>query len=137
MDIGGSVIDKKVNIKKFLRNPKIILPIDVRKKRGAILDIGPLAVKELILLAKNSKFILWNGPLGNIYEKEFEKGTKEIARAVADSRARTIVGGGDTAAVIDKMGILKKFSFVSTAGGAMLEFLAKGTLPGIEALKKH
>jgi phosphoglycerate kinase len=136
MDIGKSVLDKNTNIKKFLRNPKIILPIDVKKKNGAILDIGLLATKELSLLVKKSKFILWNGPMGNFEEKKFSKGTSVIAKAIAKSKAQTIIGGGDTIAAIDKAKIpLNKFSFVSTAGGAMLEFLAKGTLPGIEALK--
>ena len=118
-----------------MRNPNIVLPIDVKKKNGVIFDIGSLAAKELELLVKNAKFILWNGPMGNFEMKGFEKGTIAIARAIAKSGARSIVGGGDTIAAIDKAKIpLNKFSFVSTAGGAMLEFLAKGTLPGIKAL---
>ena len=74
--------------------------------------------------------------MGNIEEGDFDKGTKIVAKAIANSNAKTIVGGGDTVAVINKMGILDKFTFVSTAGGAMLEFLANGTLPGIEAIIK-
>lgn len=135
IEIGKSVLDKKVNIKKFLRNPNIVLPIDVKKKNGAILDIGPLAIKELELLIKNAKFILWNGPMGNFEMKGFEKGTVAVAKAVAKSKAKSVIGGGDTIAAIDKAKIpLSKFSFISTAGGAMLEFLAKGSLPGIRAL---
>lgn len=135
VDIGKSVLDKKANIKKFLRNPNIVLPIDVKKKKGAILDIGKLATKELELLVKNSKFIVWNGPMGNFEMKGFEKGTMAAAKAIAESRAKSILGGGDTIAAINKAKIpLKKFSFVSTAGGAMLEFLAKDTLPGIKVL---
>jgi len=80
---------------------------------------------------------LWSGPMGNIEEGDFDKGTKIIAKAIAESGAKTIAGGGDTVAVINEMGILDKFSFVSTAGGAMLEFLASGTLPGIEAIMKN
>ena len=78
--------------------------------------------------------------LSYIFEKKgFEKGTWKIAKAVAGSKAKTIVGGGDTIAAIREIDggkLLEKFSFVSTGGGAMLEFLAKGTLPGIEALKQ-
>jgi phosphoglycerate kinase len=135
IDIGESIIDKNVDIKKFLRNPKIILPIDVKRKNGAILDIGPLATKELSILIKEAKFVLWNGPLGSFETKGFEKGTLAIARTIARSGVKSVVGGGDTIAAVKKIGI-RKFSFVSTAGGAMLEFLAHGTLPGIEALNK-
>lgn len=126
----------KIDIKKYLRNPKIVVPIDAQRKNKKDLDIGPLAIKQITSLIKEAKFILWNGPVGNYEKKGFEKGTVAIARAIAQSRAKSIIGGGDTVAVVEKLGIINKFSFVSTAGGAMLEFLAKGTLPGIEALKK-
>jgi phosphoglycerate kinase len=135
MDIGKSVFDKNVSVKKYLNNPKIILPLDVKRKNGVILDCGPRAIKMLSRIIRESKFILWNGPLGDIEKKGFTKGTLAIARAIAKSRALSIIGGGDTVAAIEKVG-LRQFSFVSTAGGAMLEFLAKGTLPGIEALKR-
>ncbi len=135
IDIGKSIVDKKVDIKKFIINPKIILPIDVKRKNGAILDIGPLATKELSVLIKEAKFVLWNGPLGNFETKGFEKGTLAVARMIARSGVKSVVGGGDTIVAVKKIGI-RKFSFVSTAGGAMLEFLAHGTLVGIEALNK-
>jgi phosphoglycerate kinase len=70
------------------------------------------------------------------FEKGFDYATRETAKAVSKARAKSIVGGGDTIAVLEKMKLLNKFSFVSTGGGAMLAFLAKGTLPGIEALKR-
>jgi phosphoglycerate kinase len=108
----------------------------VKRKNNLILDIGPKSIAELLKLIKKSKFILWNGPLGNFEEKGFSLGTKMVAKAIASAAAASIVGGGDTVAAIEKMRILQKFSFVSTGGGAMLEFLAKGTLPGIEALMK-
>jgi phosphoglycerate kinase len=82
-----------------------------------------------------SKFILWNGTLG-AYEKGFTEGTESMAQAVSKSGAESIVGGGDTITAISKLGIMDKFSFVSTGGGAMLDFLANETLPGIEALCK-
>ena len=137
--IGSSIIDKSVDIKKYVNNRKIILPLDVRKSRGMILDCGPQTIKMLSEVIAGSKFILWNGPVGDFERKGFEKGTEELARLIAASSARTIIGGGDTIAAVRQAGgdrLLKKFSFVSTGGGAMLEFLAKGTLPGIEALSK-
>lgn len=136
IDIGNSLFDGGVNVKKYLNNKKIILPIDVRKKNNVILDAGPNTIKMLSGVIKKSKCILWNGPLGDFEKRGFEKGTIEIAKAIAKSGARSIIGGGDTVAILDKYGLLNKFDFVSTGGGAMLEFLAKGTLPGIEALKK-
>lgn len=135
-NIGNSKFDSKVNIKKYLNNPKIILPIDVRKSNNVILDAGPRTIKMLSKFIKKSKFILWNGPLGSFEKKGFEKGTKSLVKELAKSKAEVIAGGGDSIAVIHKLGLMKNFYFVSTAGGAMLEFLANGTLPGVEALKK-
>lgn len=136
LDIGKSVFDKNTDIKEYLNNTKIILPIDAKKKNNVILDAGPKTIKMLSILVKKSKFILWNGPLGNFEKRGFGKSTEMVAKAITKSKAISIIGGGDTVAVIDKLGLMNKFTFVSTAGGAMLEFLARGTLPGIEALKK-
>jgi len=136
MNIDNSIVDIKVSVKKYLNNQKIILPIDFRTKKEMILDIGPKTIKEIMDLAKKSKFILWNGPMGNFEDKRFARGTEMTARAIVASPAVSIVGGGDTIAAAKKAGVIEQFSFVSTGGGAMLEFLAKGTLPGIEALIK-
>ncbi|MEK9183736.1 MAG: phosphoglycerate kinase, partial [Patescibacteria group bacterium] len=133
-NIGESVFDSRISVGKYLDNEKIILPVDVRKKSDKIFDIGPKTVENLVELIKKEKFILWNGPPGNI-EEGFGESTKIVAEAIANSGAKSIVGGGDTVAIINKMGLIDKFSFVSTGGGAMLQFLAYGTLPGIEALK--
>ena len=73
-------------------------------------------------------------PDGN-YENGFVQGTEALARVIAGTKARTIVGGGDTIAAIEALGLSDRFSFISTGGGAMLDFLAKGTLPGLEALR--
>jgi phosphoglycerate kinase len=134
--IGGALANNFFRFKKYLKNPKIILPVDVRKKDGIILDCGPNTIKMLSEIINQSKFILWNGPLGDYKQRGFEKGTVAVAKLIANSKAISIIGGGDTVAVVDNLGVIDKFSFVSTAGGAMLEFLSKGTLPGIEALKK-
>ena len=158
-EVGKSLVsgaDEKV-IKKLLAHPKIVLPVDwlviPARLAGAmnarleahiasagqvqpseiILDHGPGTITLLSDLAQKAKTILWNGPLGN-YEHGFIDATDAFARAVASSHAYSVVGGGDTVASIEGLGLLPRFSFVSTGGGAMLDFLAKGTLPGIEAL---
>ena len=120
-------------LKKFLANPKIVLPVDSVIKNGVILDHGPGTAALLADLAQKAKTIIWNGPLGN-YENGFCDATDAFALSVANSNARSIVGGGDTIAAIEGLGLLPHFSFVSTGGGAMLDFLAYGTLPGIKAL---
>ena len=77
--------------------------------------------------------VIWNGPMGMAEVKTFEGGTRAIGQAVAGSKL-SIIGGGDTIAAADKLGLLDKFTFVSTGGGAMLEFLSGKKLPGLEAL---
>jgi phosphoglycerate kinase len=121
-------------IKKLLENPKLVLPIDSIMKDDTILDQGSGTNALLADLAKKAKTIIWNGPLGN-YENGFRSGTDAFARAVAASNAHSIIGGGDTIAAIENLNLLSHFSFVSTGGGAMLDFLAHGTLPGIQALR--
>jgi phosphoglycerate kinase len=98
-----------------------------------ILDVGVDTIKMVESYVKKSKLILWNGPLGK-YEIGGGVGTKKILRQVASSKAISIIGGGDIVAVISEEKMEKKFSFVSTGGGATLDFLANGTLPGIKAL---
>lgn len=94
------------------------------------LDINDETISLWKLVIQNASMVVWNGPLGKT-----EKGTFEIAKAVIDSGAESIVGGGDTIAILDQLDLLDKFSFVSVGGGAMLKFLSDGTLPTIEALK--
>ncbi|KKR62810.1 phosphoglycerate kinase [Candidatus Nomurabacteria bacterium RIFCSPHIGHO2_01_FULL_39_220] len=149
-EVGKSLVDDtNYGIEKVLKNKKLILPVDVVVKSGEILinkksdevgkeenilDIGSETVKNLASLIQDSKFILWNGPLGK-YEEGGGNSTKEILKLVADSKALSIIGGGDTVALISEMNMEDKFSSVSTGGGATLEFLANGTLPGIKALE--
>ena len=85
-------------------------------------------------MVKSAETVLWNGPMGN-YENGFQNGTTELAKLVAASDAKTIVGGGDTSASIEALGLTNQFSFISTGGGAMLTFLERGTLPALEALQ--
>ena len=149
-EVGRSLVDEvKYDIKKFLTNKKLILPVDVLvkndgklidkkvneiKKNEIILDLGSQSIKNLEPIIKKAKLILWNGPLGK-YEFGGGMSTKKILKLVAHSKAESIIGGGDTVVLITEAKLEKKFSFVSTGGGAMLEFLASGTLPGIKALE--
>ncbi len=148
--VGKSLIsDTNYGIAKILKNKKLILPVDVRVRSGntlvnkranevqkdeIILDIGNESIKNLGLLIKKTKLILWNGPLGK-YEAGGGTSTKKILKLIAATKAESIIGGGDTVALISEMKMEKDFSFVSTGGGATLDFLANGTLPGITALR--
>lgn len=98
------------------------------------MDIGPVTVKKWIQALQNGQTIFWNGPLGVFEFPNFAKGTQEIAKALAQLKATTIVGGGDSVAAINNLGIASKFSHVSTGGGASLEYIEFGHLPGIDAL---
>ena len=98
-------------------------------KKGAVIRHS-----NHLYVVKDFKFVLWNGPLGE-YEKGFTNPTEELALALSESSAKTLIGGGDTVAAIEHLGLDDKFDFISTGGGAMLKFLLNGTLVGIEALK--
>ncbi|MFQ6081848.1 MAG: phosphoglycerate kinase [Candidatus Aminicenantia bacterium] len=98
------------------------------------LDIGPETIRQYSEIISQAKMIVWNGPMGVFEIEDFSRGTTAIARAVAESRAVSIVGGGDSVAAVYKAGVKNKITHISTGGGASLEFLAKGTLPGIEVL---
>lgn len=99
----------------------------------AIYDIGPKTMKNYQEFIKEAKTIIWNGPMGLYEDPRFVKGTESILKNIADSKAFSIIGGGDTLTTI-KEEYLKKIGHISTGGGAMLVFLEKGTLPGIEVL---
>jgi len=99
-----------------------------------IVDIGPQTLKNFREELQKCKTVFWNGPMG-IYEiPHFAKGTQEMARLLASLDAATILGGGSTAEIVSEMGLTDKMTFVSTGGGASLEFLGGDTLPGVAAL---
>lgn len=149
LEVGKSLVSKGgLNLKEIAQSNKTVLPADVVVRRDGkshiispdkvleedvIVDAGPNTLLEIKDMIAKSSSILWNGPLGN-YEEGYREPTLELARFLAESGKETILGGGDTLAAIRELNLTEKFSFVSTGGGAMLDFLAQGTLPGIEAL---
>ncbi len=137
LDIGKSIVDDDYlpHAKKFLKiHSELMIPDDFIIRDGMILDIGPKTTARFSEIIKKSKVIVWNGPLGKAEVPELATGTKQIAEAIADSGAFSDVGGGDTIAVLEELGLIKKITYVSPSGGAMLQFLAGKTLPGLEAL---
>ncbi|MHB1316646.1 MAG: phosphoglycerate kinase [Minisyncoccota bacterium] len=151
-EVGSSLVSEgDFGIEEMLKDPKFIFPTDITvkkldgtmeiKKTNEVLpdeyigDVGGETLEKISELVKDASLVVWNGPLGN-YEAGFTEETEKLAQIIADSSATTIVGGGDTLASIEKLGLMDKFTFVSTAGGAMLDFLVNETLPGINALLK-
>ena len=133
--------------KRIMKKTKVPLPTDVVVDSGKakpveavakgemILDIGPETAKAFAAALKNAGTIVWNGPVG-VFEKEpFAKGTQALAKAVAGSDAFSIAGGGDTVAAIHKFKVDKRIDYISTAGGAFLEFLEGKQLPAVAALE--
>jgi phosphoglycerate kinase len=98
------------------------------------LDIGPRTCESFAVAARRAKTVVWNGPMGVFEKPPFAAGTLAVARAVAESPAFSVVGGGDTLAALAKAGVTERIGYVSTAGGAFLEFLEGRRLPGVEAL---
>lgn len=153
IETGKSFVDKyNFKLTPLLKKGKIILPTDVVVINGdgkkssvknlseissgdSIVDVGPETIKNLLPILKKAKLIVWNGPLG-FYEGGFDKATAALLKAITEVRATSIIGGGDTAVIVEKLGINKKLSFVSTGGGATLDYLANGKLAGIDAIMK-
>jgi phosphoglycerate kinase len=102
-----------------------------------IFDIGPDSANQLAEIMKNAGTIVWNGPVGVFEFDQFAGGTKTVAMAIAQSDAFSIAGGGDTLAAVDKYGIEDKISYISTGGGAFLEFLEGKKLPAVEILEQR
>jgi phosphoglycerate kinase len=151
LNVGASLVaDSTIDLSAYATNPKIMVPEDVVvvtpegkniTKRitevedgEKIFDAGPESIKDFEKIINDAKCVLWNGPLGN-YENGYKEPTLTLAKIIAQSGALSVLGGGDTIAAIQELNIENKFGFVSTGGGAMLDFLAQGTLPGLDALK--
>jgi phosphoglycerate kinase len=113
-----------------------ICGINAIPKEWIGLDIGPATISMFSEALKGVKTVIWNGPMGMFELLPFSKGTFQLAQAVADCGALSIIGGGDTDTAIKKAGLSSKMSYISTGGGAFLEWLEGKTLPGIAALEK-
>ncbi|OZI31394.1 phosphoglycerate kinase [Bordetella genomosp. 10] len=114
-----------------------VKPADAVAEDDMVLDIGPQSAQALADILKQAGTIVWNGPVGVFEFEQFAHGTETIARAIADSPAFSIAGGGDTLAAIAKFGITDKVGYISTGGGAFLEFLEGKTLPAVEVLEQR
>lgn len=155
ISVGKSPLEPAMfgEVKKLkLTDNLIVVPLDglmaksVKAKKGRadaladirpdelILDIGPETIRLYEKILKSAKMVIWNGPMGLIENPEFSKGTGALIKILARSRAETIVGGGETVEMIRKIKLENKFSFVSTGGGAMLEFLEGKKLPGLRKI---
>ncbi|RLE83702.1 MAG: phosphoglycerate kinase, partial [Thermoprotei archaeon] len=158
-EVNDNLLEKKgftkliPRINKLLEKygSKIVLPDDLAVDDGGrkeirvselpiekpIKDIGSLTVRRYSELIEQARTVVMNGPMGVFEERGFEEATRKVFEAIASSRAFSLIGGGHTIAAASKLGYLDKFSHVSTGGGALIEYIVKGTLPVIEVLKKY
>jgi phosphoglycerate kinase len=152
LPIGGSTISAESPNTEILNHPGLIVPIDVTIERvdgqaqvkkpedvlpnERIVDMGPDTLALIAPKIAEAKFILWNGPTG-LYERGYDTWTEQITRLIAKCNAHTVIGGGDTIAAIERVDLASNPNiFLSTGGGAMLEYLLKGNLPAIDVLDK-
>ncbi len=149
--VGASVVSDGTVPDDVRDNPHVLAPLDVIVSRGgtsvacdlssvqaedSIVDVGPLTNAMLKTKVSTAQFVVWNGPLG-WYEKGYTTGSQSLAHAIAETKTQSIIGGGDTVASIEtpEFNPEHAFTFVSAGGGAMLEFMLEGHLPGIDALQ--
>jgi phosphoglycerate kinase len=137
----GGEIPKTVDVvvgKEFSdTTPATLKSVEQVDSDDMIFDIGPQTATALCEILKNAGTIVWNGPVGVFEFDQFGEGTKQIAMAIAESKAFSIAGGGDTLAAVDKYGIKDQVSYISTGGGAFLEFLEGKKLPAVEILEQR
>ena len=152
-NIGKSLVEPSMlkEAEQLLKNPKVIIPeivvvsqspdqpgrevaADKIGENEAIFDISPHYILQLESIINEAGTILWNGPIGFFEKENFDKGTIQLAKMIVASKAYSVAGGGDTISAAAKAGVLDKLDYVSTAGGAFLEFIEGRKLPAIEAL---
>lgn len=148
LEIGQSLYDPQYHLpESFVNHPLLTTPIDVVlangetvdvisiPKDGVVVDCGEKTTKMISEIIQVSNTVIANGPLG-LYEKGWLKGSEQVLNSLANAKATSYIGGGDTVSVANSLHLLQKFNFVSLGGGAMLDFLVSGTLPGIDAVTK-
>lgn len=115
--------------------PRKVFPVDAIQEGWSGFDIGPKSIERFVEAIKSAKTVVWNGPMGVFELSNFAAGTKEVAKALAQSGAISIIGGGDSAAAVEQLGYADQVTHISTGGGASLEFLEGLELPGVAALQ--
>jgi len=139
--VGGKIANEAID-QKIEFSEKVILPVDfiddpvksLRDHGASRLDIGLETTEKFKDIISSAKTIVWNGPMGKFEEEKYAGGTNEIFKAIIGSSAYTLVGGGETLEILERNNAMDKVDFVSTGGGAMLEYLGGGKMPGIESL---
>lgn len=162
LEIGRSLCDEDLEVPRRIEakargtRTELVLPLDVvvasefaegaANRPGGVeeipadmmgLDIGPRTVELFARELASSRTVFWNGPMGVFEKKPFDVGTRAVAQAVADSQARSVVGGGDSVAALEQAGLAARITHVSTGGGASLEFVEGRELPGVVALRRR
>jgi 3-phosphoglycerate kinase len=130
--VGGKVANEAIE-QDIKFSSKVILPMDFAKDH---LDIGPVTIKKYKEILLMAKLIVWNGPMGKFEQPPYDNGTRQILDIIAESDVFTVMGGGESVQILEERDLFSSISFVSTGGGAMLEYLSGNSMPGIEALKE-
>ncbi len=131
--VGGKIANEAID-QKISFSEKVLLPQDFNAPER--LDIGPNTAAYYAAIIQKGKTIVWNGPMGKFEEKPYDFGTNVILNAILESSANVVIGGGESLAVLEKAGVFHRIGFVSSGGGAMLEYLAGSKLPGLIALEQ-
>jgi phosphoglycerate kinase len=160
--IGDSLVDESrvEEVRELLATGRVLLPTDVWCLPAGVpfgtggqhepvlrscevaegemgLDVGPESIATFRGILENAATVLWNGPMGVFEDPRFERGTRSVAEVLASIRGTTVVGGGDSAAAVEKFSVADQMDFISTGGGASLELLEFGDLPGLRALRRE
>ncbi len=130
----GAKMGYAIKLSKSKKYPSLVYPMDCKKRGNEIVDIGPLTIAQYAPYIAAARMIICNGTMEKEEKKEYAKGTQEMARLIAKSKAFSVVGGGETVKIILQQRLQHSISFISTGGGAMLAFLAGQRMPGLDAL---
>ena len=128
--VGGKIANEAID-QKIEFGEKVILPVDFAQDR---FDIGSETIENFEKIISGARTIVWDGPMGKFEEKPYNTGTKKILQAIIESEAFSVMGGGESVQILEENGAMDKISFVSTGGGAMLDFLSSQSMPGLDVL---